>query len=138
MTDLLPFSRDFHANIKHAVPDPTDSSTSYRGSVGLSPRSVHDIEMWRLVLRTSWTDTRWLETPCWIPLLMRRLPFEDDAARAFRQEQSAQFVGFARSLTAAPPAVVTASTPLAYSGRPPPCLKSPHSSIARTGSIWER
>jgi len=55
--------------------------------------------MWRLVLRTSWTDTRWLETPCWIPLLMRRLPFEDDAARAFRQEQAAQFVGFADGCT---------------------------------------
>jgi len=55
--------------------------------------------MWRLVLRTSWTDTRWLETPCWIPLLLRRLPFEDDAARAFRQGQAAQFVGFADGCT---------------------------------------
>ena len=84
MTALLPFSRGFHANIQHVVPDPSDSRAIYHGSVSLSSRSLHDIQMWRLVLRTSWTDTRWLQNPCRYPLLLRRLPLEDDTARALR------------------------------------------------------
>ena len=99
MTALLPFSRGFHANIQHVVPDPSDSRAIYHGSVSLSSRSLHDIQMWRLVLRTSWTDTRWLQNPCRYPLLLRRLPLEDDTARALRQEHATQFVGFADGCT---------------------------------------
>jgi hypothetical protein len=99
MTALLPFSRGFHANIQHVVADPTDSRAIYHGSVRLSSRSLQDIQMWRLVLQTSWTDTRWLQTPCWIPLLLRRLPLEDDTTRALRQEEKAQFIGFADGCT---------------------------------------
>jgi hypothetical protein len=99
MTTLLPFSRGFHANIAHIAHDPVDAGAVYHGSVCLSPRSLEDIHTWRIVLRSSWLDVRWLQSPTRVPLLLRRLPLEDDTARALRQSSAAQFVGFADGCT---------------------------------------
>ena len=39
------------------------------------------------------------QSPTRVPLLLRRLPLEDDTARALRQPSAAQFVGFADGCT---------------------------------------
>ena len=55
--------------------------------------------MWRIILQLGHADSRWLHVPIQIPLLYRKHPKEDLAARWHRQVAAADIVGDVNACT---------------------------------------
>ena len=90
MPAMLPYSRGFSANT---------AGLDGRRSVALTLRSVADIQMWRIALRTSFGDNRWLRVPIHSVLLHRKRPGECEVTRAYRQAASADVECFGDACT---------------------------------------
>ena len=88
---LLPFSRGIAFNTRGV---PYTSSKLH-----LNTRSIADIWMWRTTLYYTLYDSRWLSVPMNFPLLLRRLPDEDNNLRATRQSLLAHYNIYADACT---------------------------------------
>jgi hypothetical protein len=88
---MLPYSRGFASCLR--------GTTIHSIDAPLNARKYEDMWLWRIILRLSFNDTRWMNIPINLPLLHRYHKGEDDITRSHRHASLAHLVLYADACT---------------------------------------